>query len=66
MDKRFNIIISDRAVEMLVQPARFLAQVNLKAADRYSCSRKCTAGISGAWFLACRSAFFPPTNTVNC
>jgi hypothetical protein len=34
MDKRFNVIISDRAVEMFVQHARFLTQVSPKAADK--------------------------------
>lgn len=32
-DKQYNIIISDRAGEMLIQHARFLAQVSIKAAD---------------------------------
>lgn len=32
-DKQYNVIISDRAGEMLIQHARFLAQVSIKAAD---------------------------------
>ena len=32
-DKQYTVIISDRAGEMLVQHARFLAQVSIKAAD---------------------------------
>ncbi len=32
-DKQYNVIISDRAWEMLVQHARLLAQVSIKAAD---------------------------------
>jgi len=33
-DKRYHIIISERAGEMLVQHARFLAQVSTQAADK--------------------------------
>ncbi|MBP2654236.1 MAG: plasmid stabilization system [Firmicutes bacterium] len=33
-DKRYQVIISDRAGEMLVQHAHFLAQVSLAAADK--------------------------------
>jgi len=32
-DKQYNIIISDRAGEILIQHARFLAQVSIKAAE---------------------------------
>ncbi|MEW6065492.1 plasmid stabilization protein [Desulforamulus profundi] len=33
-DKRYHVIISERAGEMLVQHARFLAQVSTQAADK--------------------------------
>ncbi len=33
-DKHYTVIISDRAVEMLVQHIQFLAQVNPHAADK--------------------------------
>ena len=33
-DKRYNVIFPERAGEMLVQHARFLAQVNTRAADK--------------------------------
>ncbi len=33
VDKRYHVIISERAGEMLVQHARFLAQVGAQAAD---------------------------------
>jgi len=32
--KRYHVIISERAGEMLVQHARFLAQVSIQAADK--------------------------------
>jgi plasmid stabilization system protein ParE len=34
VDKRYRVIIPERAGEMLVQHARFLAQVNTQAADK--------------------------------
>ncbi len=33
-DKRYRVIISERAGEMLVQHTRFIAQVSLQAADK--------------------------------
>jgi plasmid stabilization system protein ParE len=33
-DKRYNLIISERAGEMFIQNARFLAQVSARAADK--------------------------------
>jgi len=34
VDKRYRVVISERAGEMLVQHARFLAQVSTQAADK--------------------------------
>jgi hypothetical protein len=34
VDKRYHVIISERAGEMLLQHARFLAQVTTRAADK--------------------------------
>lgn len=34
-NKRFHVIISERAGEMLVQHVRFLAQVSAQAADKF-------------------------------
>lgn len=34
VDKRYHVIISERAREMLLQHARFLAQVTTQAADK--------------------------------
>ena len=34
VDKRYRVIISERAAEMLVQHARFLAQISTQAADK--------------------------------
>ena len=33
-DKRYHVIVSERAEEMLVKHARFLAQVSTQAADK--------------------------------
>ncbi|HEX3044019.1 MAG TPA: type II toxin-antitoxin system RelE/ParE family toxin [Bacillota bacterium] len=33
-DKRYHVMFSERAGEMLLQQARFLAQVNVQAADK--------------------------------
>ena len=35
MTKRYNVIISDRAREMLIQHVRFLAQVSIQAAEKF-------------------------------
>ncbi len=34
VDKRYHVIVSERAEEMLVKHARFLAQVNTQTADK--------------------------------
>lgn len=69
VDKRYQVIISERAGEMLVQHARFLAQVSAGAADKLRMDivkaaklRQEFRSVVLGWLIR----YCPPTNTENC